>query len=74
MIGKGDNSALVTIVERVTTFTVLAQVNSKSAADITSATKNLPGPFKVTVRTITADNGTEFSYYENVNKALSTNG
>jgi IS30 family transposase len=71
VIGKGHSGALVTIVERVTKFTVSAQVNSKSAADVTRATINLLKPFKAAVHTITADNGKEFSYHGKVSKALS---
>lgn len=71
MIGKGHSGALVTIVERVTNFTVSAQVNSKSAADVTQATIALLRPFKEVVHTITADNGKEFAYHEKISKALS---
>ena len=71
VIGKGHSGALVTIVERVTNFTVSAQVNSKSAADVTEATITLLRPFKDVVHTITADNGKEFAYHEKIGKALS---
>lgn len=71
VIGKGHSGALVTIVERVTKFTVSAQVNSKSAADVTNATISLLKPFMDVVHTITADNGKEFSYHEKISKELS---
>lgn len=71
VIGKGHSGALVTIVERVTNFTVSAQVNSKSAADVTQATITLLRPFKDVVHTITADNGKEFAYHEKISQALS---
>ncbi len=71
VIGKGHSGALVTIVERVTNFTVSAQVNSKSAADVTKATIALLRPFKDVVHTITADNGKEFAYHEKISAALS---
>jgi len=71
VIGKGHSGALVTIVERVTKYTVSAQVNSKSAADVTKATIALLKPFKDVLHTITADNGKEFSYHEEISKALS---
>ena len=54
VIGKGHSGALVTIVERVTNFTVSAQVDSKSANDVTQATIALLTPFKDVVLTITA--------------------
>lgn len=72
MIGKGHSGALVTIVERVTKFTVSTRVNSKSAADVTQATIALLKPFEDVVHTITADNGKEFAYHEQISKALST--
>ncbi|MDP0562854.1 MAG: IS30 family transposase [Candidatus Endonucleobacter sp. (ex Gigantidas childressi)] len=71
VIGKGHSGALVTIVERVTKYTVSAQVNSKSAADETKATISLLNPFKDIVHTITADNGKEFSYHEKISQTLS---
>lgn len=70
VIGKGHSGALVTIVERVTKFTVSTRVNSKSAQDVTRATIALLAPFKAAVHTITADNGKEFSYHEEISKAL----
>jgi IS30 family transposase len=70
MIGKGHSGALVTIAERVTNFTVLAQVDNKSANDVTKATIALLTPFKDVVHTITADNGKEFAYHEEISEKL----
>jgi IS30 family transposase len=71
VIGKGHSGALVTIVERVTKFTVSAQVNSKSAANVAEATIALLKPLEEVVHTITADNGKEFAYHEKISRALS---
>lgn len=71
VIGKGHSGALVTIVERVTKLTVSSRVNSKSAADVTRATIALLKPYEDVVHTITADNGKEFAYHEEISKALS---
>ena len=71
MIGKGHSGALVTLVERVTNFTLSAQVNTKSAAEVTKATIALLRPFKDAVHTITADNGKEFAYHEKISTVLS---
>lgn len=71
VIGKGHSGALVTIVERLTNYTVSAQIASKSAAEVTQATIRLLRPFKDVVHTITADNGKEFAYHEKISKALS---
>lgn len=70
VIGKGHSGALVTIVERATSFTVSKQVEGKTAAAVTLATIALLKPLKGVVRTITADNGKEFAYHEKISKEL----
>ena len=64
VIGKGHSGALVTIVERKTSFTVSMRVDDKSARSVTAATIALLQPFEGAVFTITADNGKEFAYHE----------
>ena len=70
VIGKGHSGALVTIVERATSFTVSKRINDKSAKTVTAATIALLSPFKKAVHTITADNGKEFAYHEKITEAL----
>lgn len=70
MIGKGHSGALVTIVERMTSFTVSKRINDKSAKTVTAATIALLEPLKEAVLTITADNGKEFAYHEQMTEAL----
>ena len=70
VIGKGHSGALVTIVERKTSFTVSARVDDKSAKTVTAATIALLQPYKNAVLTITADNGKEFAYHEEVTEKL----
>lgn len=70
VIGKGHSGVLVTIVERVTKFTLSCRAMSKSAAHVTAATIRLLAPFKASVRSITADNGKEFAYHEQIAKSL----
>ena len=70
VIGRGHSGALVTIVERVTRFTVSQRVASKSATDVTAATITLLTPFKKLVHTITSDNGKEFAYHEKISEKL----
>ena len=70
VIGKGHSGALVTIVDRATSFTVSKRVNSKSADVVTAATITLLAPYKAAVLTITADNGKEFAYHEKMTEAL----
>jgi len=64
VIGKGHSGALVTVVERKTSFTVSMRVDDKSAKSVTAATIALLHPFKGAVFTITADNGKEFAYHD----------
>ena len=70
VIGKGHSGALVTIVERKTSFTVSTRVDDKSAKTVTAATIALLAPFKGAVLTITADNGKEFAYHEQMTESL----
>ena len=70
VIGKGHSGALVTIVERVTLFTVSMRVKSKRAKEVTAATLALLTPFKGLVHTITSDNGKEFAYHEQIAAGL----
>lgn len=73
VIGKGHSGALVTIVERKTSFTLSTRVDDKSAKTVTAATIDLLKPFEESVLTITADNGKEFAYHEEVTKELTCN-
>lgn len=70
VIGKGHSGALVTIVERKTRFTVSTPIEDKQAATVTAATIELLNPYKEAVLTITADNGKEFAYHEQITKGL----
>jgi IS30 family transposase len=70
VIGKGHSGALVTIVERKTSFTVSSRVNDKSADTVTAATIALLKPYRKAVATLTADNGKEFAYHEKVTASL----
>ena len=70
VIGKGHRGALVTIVERETSFTVSMRVTSKRAEEVTAATIALLTPYKELVHTITSDNGKEFAYHEQIANGL----
>lgn len=71
VIGKGHSGALVTIVERATQFTLVANVPNKSAEAVTAATIELLQPYREALHTITADNGKEFAYHEQLTATLS---
>jgi len=70
VIGKGHSGALVTIVERATQFTLSSRVQGKTAEAVTAATIGLLQPYSAALHTITADNGKEFAYHEEITRAL----
>jgi len=70
VIGKSHQGALVTIVERKTLFTAIARVIGKKAEYVTQATIRLLEPFKGLLESITADNGKEFAFHEEISECL----
>jgi IS30 family transposase len=72
VIGKGHKGALVTLVERKTSFTLAARVETKQADVVAAATIELLKPYKGRTHTITADNGKEFALHEEIAKAIAT--
>jgi len=70
IIGKDHKGAIVTLVDRKSKYTLMKIVESKHADVVTKAIIELLQPIKHLVHTITADNGKEFSYHEEVAKSL----
>ena len=71
VIGKNHKGAIVTIVDRLSLMTLIAKVDSKHADLVTATTTKLLKPFKKHgAKTITADNGKEFSGHKEISKAL----
>jgi len=70
IIGKDHKGAIVTLVDRKSKYTLMKIVESKKADVVTQAIIELLYPIKDLVHTITADNGKEFSYHEEVSKSL----
>lgn len=70
VIGQNHQGALVTIVERVSKFTLIKKVPSKRAGVVTEATITLLKPFLDQTLTITADNGKEFADHESIAEQL----
>ena len=70
VIGKNHQGALVTIVDRVSKFTLIKIVASKHAEVVTEATISLLKPYMDKTFTITADNGKEFARHEEMTEAL----
>jgi IS30 family transposase len=69
VIGKNHKGALVTIVDRVSKFTLIKKVDSKQAQVVTEATVTLLTPYLDQTHTITADNGKEFAGHESVSES-----
>lgn len=72
IFGADRKSALVTIVERKSLYTVIAAVNQRTSTDVCSAIVRLLKPIRDKVKTITFDNGSEFIQHEGVKKKLGT--
>lgn len=70
IIGKGHQGALITIVERMSRYTLIGHVPTKHADDVANSVIRLMKPIKDKVLTITADNGREFAHHETISTAL----
>ena len=73
VIGRHHIGALVTVVDRKSKFTLIKNVASKRAEEVTKALIDMLLPLKPITKTITSDNGKEFAYHKEVSKALDTN-
>ena len=70
IIGKAHSGAVVSLVDRVTKYTLLARVERKTAAAVGASIIGLLGSDDFVVHTITSDNGKEFAAHMRVAKAL----
>jgi IS30 family transposase len=68
--GMHHQGFLVTLVDRLSKFTLIGHVSNKFAADVTSEIVRLLTPYNSIVHTITYDNGREFAGHETVNDQL----
>jgi IS30 family transposase len=73
VIGQNHQGALVTIVDRVSRYTLIKKVDSKHADVVTAATISLLQPYLDKTLTITADNGKEFAGHESIKEQLGAN-
>lgn len=73
IIGKGNKSAIVTIIERSTNMLFMRKLNNgKNAKELAKIVIRLLRPYKGFVKTITTDNGKEFACHEMIADALDT--
>ena len=70
IIGKNHNGAIVTVVERKSSFILLRKLKGKNAKELAKETIRLMMPFKELVHSITSDNGTEFAKHEYIAQKL----
>jgi len=70
VIGQDRKSVLVTVVDRVSLYTVCSRVLSRSAHVVSQAIIRILRPFKERVKTLTFDNGSEFVTHERIARAL----
>jgi len=70
VIGQNHQGALVTLVDRVSKFTLIKKIDSKQAEVVTEATIILLKPYLDKALTITADNGKEFAGHETIKAHL----
>jgi len=70
MIGKSHRGAFVTLDERKSKLRLAMPVSSKKAREVTDAVVNLLKPFQRFVKTITFDNGKEFSFHEEISNKV----
>lgn len=73
IIGRNHQSAIVTLTERKSQFELMAKTDGTKAASIKKQMINLLAPFKDFVKTITSDNGKEFTEHQSIAKKLKAN-
>lgn len=70
VVGAKHEGAIVTIVDRVGKILFAKQFNFNTAENVKNATIELLKPFKDRIHTITSDNGSEFTYHQEIAKEL----
>jgi len=70
IIGKKQQKAIVTLVDRASKKTLIGKVATKHSNIVSDIIINLISPIKDITHTITFDNGKEFSDHENIAKKL----
>jgi IS30 family transposase len=70
VIGKGQKSAVLTMIERKTNMFLQTKLTSKKPDVVAKAAWRLLLPYKVNVLTITTDNGSEFMNHQRLTKHI----
>lgn len=72
IIGKGHKGAQLTLVDRMTSYTLIQTLTSKKSEEVQKAIVLALRPYKAILKTITNDNGKEFSLHKLTAKELDT--
>ena len=70
VIGTGQQQALVTLNERKSRYSLIAQVPRKTAQAVSDTMISLLTPFAARLHTLTTDNGREFAQHERIAATL----
>ena len=70
IIGKNYKTAILTATERKSQFELMVKTDGTKAESIRKQMINLLAPFKEFVKTITSDNGKEFTEHQQISKKL----
>lgn len=70
IIGLEHQSAILTLVERVTKFTLIVKLESKTAKEVEQKIVEVMKTSPLPIKTITFDNGTEFANHVNIAQKL----
>lgn len=72
VVGQKHKNFIITVVERVSKYTLTAMSEYKDSFSILRAVVKLLNPLKAVVHTITSDNGKEFADHEEIAQTLET--
>lgn len=70
IIGKNHKTAILTVTERKSQFELMVKTDGTKAESIRKQMINLLAPYKKLVKTITSDNGKEFTRHQEIAKKL----
>lgn len=70
IIGKSHKAAILTVTERKSQFELMVKTDGTKAESIRKQMINLLAPYKKLVKTITSDNGKEFTKHQEIAKKL----
>ena len=68
VLGKGSRDCIVTLVERKTRYTIIGKLKARTVDQLNTRLLKIIKRHRKKIKTITADNGTEFHGYESIEK------